>query len=225
MRQGSLLVVDDFYAEPEKVRSLALATAYHDVRDLNYPGFQSQKVFTSQSLEKRIAELIGEEIVVNHSKHSFGKFRVMLESTGSRLKVHLDGHADWTGLIYLNSPGTEQGGTGFYRHRRTGLDGPPSPDVLASFGYQNWRDFERAVVSPDSLSPEAWEMTDFVAMKFNRLVLFRGSQYFHCHTVSFGTDFENGRMTQNFFFDQKRNSPETIYNTGSSDSSEDPYHV
>ena len=198
-----LIVIDEFYENPDAVRNLALQAEYQDVVQLNYPGFQSRYSYSSDSIVHSFAKLIGKELSVDPAKLTFAKFRIMLESTGSRLKVHLDGESDWTGLIFLNPDSSCQGGTAFYRHKSTGLEGHPSNELALKNGFSSSDEFEKSIVEPDTLNPDAWEVTMFVGMRFNRLLLFKGNELFHCHTKSFGTTRENGRLTQNFFFNEK----------------------
>ena len=190
----NILVIDDFYKKPNLVRDLALKAQYKNVTQLNYPGFQSLHNFSTPSVIQKIEKAINSKIVLDPDGHTFGKFRVMLSETGSNLKIHLDGHADWTGVLYLNPNENCFGGTGFYTHKNTGYDGP-TKDI-------QWQQIEKDIIEPDTLNQQAWLQTGFVAMKFNRLVLFRGNQLFHCHTDSFGTNLQNGRLTQNFFFNE-----------------------
>ena len=44
-----------------------------------------------------------------------------------------------------------------------------------------------------------WEMTDYVANKYNRIVLYRGNLY-HASLDYFGNNIQNGRLFQTFFF-------------------------
>lgn len=197
-----LVVIDNFYSNPDDVRNLALQAEYKDVTQLNYPGFQSLKSYSSSPLIEKFEQALSRKLSIDHNARTFGKFRIMLEETGSRLKVHLDGHADWTGVLYLNPSENCHGGTGFYRHKRTGLDGVASSEQIKNLGFDDWDSLEKTIIEPDTLNGEAWEQTMFVGMKFNRLVLFRGNSLFHCHTVSFGSNKNDGRMTQNFFFNE-----------------------
>lgn len=198
----NLIVIDDFYRDPEAIRKMALHAEYRDVRCYNYPGFQSIHSYVSKEMCAKFIELVGRPLDISLHKITFGKFRIMLKGSASRLNVHMDGASDWAGLIYLNPPEQCEGGTAFYRHRETGLDGPVEGKDLERFGFETWQALEDNIIERDTLRPEAWEETMFVGMKFNRLVLFRGGSMFHCHTHSFGTDKENARMTQNFFFDE-----------------------
>lgn len=199
----SLIVIDNFYKNPTAVRELALKANYIDVRGNNYPGYQSEKAFVSEALKEKILSLLKEDVEISPEDLTFGKFRVMLADSGSRLKVHIDGHTAWTGLIYLNTDEQAQGGTAFYKHRQTGIYKVLSDKQAQERGFKSWEDLERNIIERDSLEPEAWLQEAFVAMKFNRLVLFRGDQLFHAHTCSFGDNIENGRLTQNFFLKSK----------------------
>lgn len=196
-----LIVIDDFYKDPEKVRDLALRSKYVDVTELNYPGFQSKSTFYSNRMVEKIAKYVHGVPVLDQTRLTFGKFRIMLEESTSCLKIHLDGAADWTGVLYLNPPHQCSGGTAFFKHNRTGFDKSPTPRQLKEIGLSSMEEFERIHLRPDSLDSSLWEQTMFVAMKFNRLVLFKGNELFHSHTHSFGKSFYDGRMTQNFFFD------------------------
>lgn len=198
----NVIVFDDFYADPFAIRKIALEAEYRDVRNLNYPGYQTVHSFTSKAVRQKFEEILGKPLDISHEDVTFGKFRIMLKESKSRLNVHLDGGFDWTGVLYLNLPRDCEGGTAFYRHKETGLEGAVQGEALAKFGCKTWDELETNIIERDTLRPDAWDETMFVGMKFNRLVLFRGGKHFHCHTHSFGTSKADGRMTQNFFFNE-----------------------
>lgn len=192
----NIIILDNFYENPQQVRKLAMTAQYKDVTQLNYPGYQSLHNYASNGVHQKIEKAINSKITFNPDGHTFGKFRIMLKETSSQLKIHLDGQSDWTGVLYLNPEENCHGGTGFYTHKLTGLDGP-TKDI-------NWHHTDKNIIEPDTLNQQAWIQTNFVAMKFNRLVLFRGNQLFHSHTESFGTNLQTGRLTQNFFFHEAK---------------------
>ncbi len=196
----SLIVYDGFYKDPEAVRELALSLEYENVIARNYPGFQSRYCVTNEQVQKKFEEIMNRKLHIVPEEMTFGNFRIMLKDTGSRIKVHVDGGPTWTALIYLNPDDQCQGGTGFFRHKKTGRIALPSDEEARELGYEDSEDYENKVIVPDSLDDSAWEMIDFVSMKFNRFVAFRGGEFFHAHTCSFGSDFKTGRLTQNFFF-------------------------
>ena len=102
--------------------------------------------------------------------------------------VHTDS-SDYSAVVYLSQGAGE--GTYFYRHKSLGLD-----YLLPE--HDSRPDVARAI-QRDTLDLGAWEVTQLVAMKYNRLVLFDG-RYFHSGAQRLdGRGFDDGRLTQNFF--------------------------
>ncbi|MGB0454092.1 MAG: DUF6445 family protein [Bacteriovoracaceae bacterium] len=200
-----LKVIDNFYKKPEEIRNLALKTDYINVKKLRYPGIQSRKSFTNLDLQKKFEDVLDTKLEIDPKKYTFGKFRIMINEPFT-FKAHLDGLTNLTGLVYLNPEDSCSGGTAFYRHRKSGLEGPLSQNEVEARGFSSNEEMFKELIGDDKYDPESWEMTDFVPMKFNRLLVFKGYHYFHCHTSSFGTDKESGRMTQLFFFNEVLNS-------------------
>jgi len=206
----NLIVVDDFYQDPLRVREHALRCNYSDVRAFNYPGFQSEDCFPANAIKTAFERLIGERLQIDEKSSTFGRFRLMYAHTASRLTIHTDSQSDWTAIVYLNLPDQCQGGTAFYRHRATGMVGLEAGYQSAS-SWKQIEDLEAQTVGKDTQNMEAWDVISLVSMRFNRLVLFRGFQ-FHSHTCSWGDAPENGRLTQNFFFNS------SVCSDGSTDS-------
>jgi hypothetical protein len=198
----NLIVIDDFYSDPLSVRALAESSEYSEqgYYSKNSPGIESDDQFYTQQIVSKFEEVLQERIIVDVDRNAFGRFRLAFAKDARKTRIHFD-NTKWSALVYLTLPEYCQGGTVFCRHKITGLDGPPSADSLAAMGYSSLRDFDFKVVAPDTLRPEAWETNCFVAMRFNRLILFRGSLLFHGSADLFGNSFQDGRLTQNFFFD------------------------
>lgn len=200
----TLIVVDDFYTQPERVREFALKSEYIDLSSKNYPGFESSHEFVSVKLVEALSKLVKAPISFDQTVGSFGKFRFINAHTTSRLKVHTD-RIEWAGLVYLTPGEHSSAGTSFYRHKRTLLEGPPTPEQYRTLAYKNFEDYEKDVILRDTLNHEAWEVSSYVSYKFNRLVLFKGSELFHSHSHGFGETASDSRLTQNFFFNLERN--------------------
>jgi len=118
-------------------------------------------------------------------------FRVCNESTEGAY-VHSDREAgDFTCVAYLSDHGTERTGTGFYRHRRTGMDRMPSFTEMA----QDPEEFARLKAEMVKGSDEDWEQIAFVEGKFNRAVIFE-APLFHARVPrhGFADTEEGGRM-------------------------------
>ena len=200
-----VIVIDNFYRDPMRVREFALSLEYENETVPNYPGFQSRIPALSQGAIDKLSSAIGDSIDLDICRHLMGYFRYITYSGNSRLHVHLDGY-DWTCVIYLTPNPAAGTGTSFYRHRRTGLIGPPSLAQMKVMGFQDFDDFEDQVVEIDTLDDSAWELLGHVENQFNRCVIFPASRLFHSHSSAFGKGIEDGRLTQNFFIQTLRDS-------------------
>jgi len=193
-------VIDDFYKDPESVRKLAQNCPYVPKAKghQNFPGVESVNSYYSAELIEKFETLLESKIVVSPRTNAFGKFRLSVEGDPSKTKVHID-NTNWAALVYLTSEDFCQGGTKIYKHRETGQLTFPNDDNLASLGLTAV-EYDHNVILGDSLKASKWEVIEEIEMKFNRCVLLRGDKLFHSSSQIFGADFENGRLTQNFFF-------------------------
>lgn len=105
--------------------------------------------------------------------------------------VHSDRmHGDWTAIVYL-SEHKETSGTGFYRHRATGLIEMPTFDDMKKSGI-----FEQMKGDMERGEEADWEQLDFVRGILNRALIFR-APLFHArcprHGLGAGDD-QSARM-------------------------------
>lgn len=200
--RSRIVVVDDFYETPDAVRSFALRCGFRSAGRYNYPGWQSDKAVASDALRCSFEELIGNRIRPDPRRLTWGGFRIVTGGSGSVTKVHGDSAVDWAGLVFL-SPEWEAGkGTGFFRHKLTGLFGPPSDSQARELGYESADEFELQVARRDMAVPEAWDLVGQTAPIYNRLVLLRGCELYHAPLGGFGDSVDTGRLTHVFFFDE-----------------------
>lgn len=118
-------------------------------------------------------------------------FRVC-NATTEGAYVHSDREAgDYTCVAYLSEHGEERTGTGFYRHRRTGLERMPSFAEMV----QAPEEFARLKAEMVAGSDDDWEQIAFVEGKFNRAVIF-DAPLFHARAPrhGFADTAEAGRM-------------------------------
>ena len=185
----ALIVVDDFYDDPDALVARARGLAYRREPGVNYPGLTADTFQDVPALMKRFATLLG-GIEIKY-RGAQGTFRIATEDDlKTRVStVHIDS-SDWSAVIYLNRAPLE--GTSFYRHRRLDLT-YVSPE-------QHRRPEVQGAIARDTLDPDAWEHLYEIPMKYNRLVIFDG-KYFHSGARGLpGAGAAEGRMTQNFFF-------------------------
>lgn len=204
--QSKLIVVDDFYADPDAVRHSALSSRFRSAGRLNYPGWQSDKSLHSEALREVFAALVGTPIDVDADRYTWGGFRLITEETGRHVKVHADTGVDWAGMVYLTPDAPMRAGTGFFRHREHGLSGPPSDAEARAMGFADATAFERDVARRDMADLSRWELESSVGPVYNRLVLFRGCELYHAPLAGIGDDPQTARLTHNFFFDEKTSS-------------------
>jgi len=202
--QSSLIVVDDFYGNPDAVRDFALRSEFNSMGALNYPGWESQKHFYTDALRVAFESIIGRSIDVETERFTWGGFRIVTASTGRLVKVHADSIVDWAAMVYLSPNMPTSAGTGFYRHRSTGLSGPPTDCEARELGYADASSFEQEVARRDMADLEKWELMSSIAPVYNRLVLFRGCEAYHAPLGGYGTCPEDARITHNFFFNERR---------------------
>lgn len=192
-------IFDDFVQEHSRARASALRSGFGSWRPLkgdlgldSYAGinFWGDHALMVKGLWERLGPVFPNDMF----------FRVTNPLTDKAL-VHSDrSSGDFTALVYL-SPDREGSGTGFYRHRETGLtDMPPLELMLQAPAF-----FEKLKVDMLDASEDCWEQIDFVEAKANRCVVFDAPK-FHCRLPKegYGDSDETSRMVWacHFFRDQ-----------------------
>lgn len=182
-------MLDNFLANPDVVRSSALASGFGswkpnkgDVGLDAYAGmnFWGQHSVMIRELYKHIGPVFPNTMF----------FRVTNPTTDKAL-IHSDrASGAYTALVYL-SPTKEGSGTGFYRHRATGLTDMPSLEQLKASPVV----FKKLYDDMLAASEEAWEMYEFVEAKHNRCVVFDAPK-FHCRLPKegYGSTDDDSRM-------------------------------
>ena len=200
MRGGRFQVIDNFYQDPLAVRELARTVEYHPEGDLRkkFPGEESTADYFSDALIEKFSRALGKEVLVDRTRNAFGRFRYARKADVRPTQVHYD-DTDYTAVVYLSLDRDCRGGTQFFRHRETGLDGPPSAQWLSERRLTH-QEFDAQIVLRDTLNSQKWELVEQCDMRFNRCVLLKGRDYFHGADHIFGDSFEDARLTQNFFF-------------------------
>ncbi len=195
----SLIIVDDFLSDPHGFRRQALALDYDPARKKgNYPGLMSGQALPIAGLDAAVSARVGVKLqAAAGTMHQY--CRLTLKGDTGRSGVHID-PAYYSGILYLNLPDQCRGGTDFFRHKPTGLEGVPTTDMaLAATGYTDINRLIEEVVNADTLKPARWERTMTVPMRFNRLILF-SPWLFHNAAPGFGDSKENGRLVHLMFF-------------------------
>jgi hypothetical protein len=176
-----IIIIDNFYEDPMKVREDALNLEY-DVKG-NYPGVRTKPVFYGD-MRKKFEDIIGRSIKYWPTDSYNGSFQYTTENMNSWIHRDL---TEWSAIVYLSPVAPKNGGTKFYSYKPTGKMYAQDKD-------------EESQMSNDTYNEDKWELVDTIGNIFNRCVLFRGKRT-HISDKYFGNDLETGRLFQTFFFD------------------------
>jgi len=196
----SIIIIDDFYPEPEKVRQIALDSPYPDPdNNYTYPGKNSQDKYYPPELHNRFESILNRKLTPAQPN---GYFRLSLESDSYRQDVHVDPSWEFGAVCYLNSSEQciDEGGTSFWMHNKTKMERCPQTDQEAKYyGYSSAKEAWWTTVYGEGLDRSKWTRYLLSPMKYNRIVIFRADLW-HSHNYNFGNSLENGRLVQLFFF-------------------------
>jgi hypothetical protein len=194
----ALFVIDDFLRNPHEVRAQALSLTY--AVGGRYPGLNSTEKLRIEGLDEVISSLVREPVRAPWTDDfSHGSCRVALASHDQQARIHID-QSHWSGILYLSRPEDCQGGTEFFRHKRTQTDRVPmDTESLKAVGYSTYKELQHDILDKDALDRSQWEHTMTVPMRFNRLILLQ-PHYWHTAGPGFGDSLENGRLIYLMFF-------------------------
>lgn len=187
--KNSFAVIDDFCENPAAVRQSALDSGFGTWRPNK--GEVGSSVYDGMSfwglhsiLLRSLCNVLGRPALPNSMF-----FRITNLDT-EKAYVHSDREsASHTCIVYL-SEHEQVSGTGFFRHRGTGLREMPSFEEMKQLGI--FDQLKEEMVDGDE---KVWEQLDFVRGVYNRALIFE-APLFHarCPKNGIGTSNEEGRM-------------------------------
>ncbi len=178
----NLMIIDDFYVNPDAVRNFALQQEF-SVKG-NFPGCRT-KPYLPDDVKSAIQFWMSFAGQITNWFEDVGYTGAFQIATASdRTWIHSDHHNMWAGVCYLTPDAPASSGTGLYKHKQTGQHSRINSDHE---GY----DYTK------------WELFDKIGNKYNRLILYRGD-LFHASLDYFGDNLHNGRLFQTFFFNTER---------------------
>ena len=178
-----ILIIDDFYRNPDEVREMALSLKF-DVKG-NYPGARTEcisdggwRLYIKEYLESLINKKITNFPYEYNTSFQF-------TTKDSKTWVHHDA-LSYAAVVYLTPNPEKDSGTAIFRHKKTGI----------MKHYEGAEDFNNQVTKE-----EDWEMVVEAKNVYNRIVIY-DSMYYHRSVVpGFGSTKHDGRLFQTFFFD------------------------
>lgn len=181
--QTSLLIIDNFYNNPDDVRNFALSQPF-DVTG-NYPGART-KSFINDGVKETIQHIIrphGGAVTDWIDQDGLtGSFQIA--TAHDRTWIHSDNFNTWAGVCYLTPDAPLSSGTALFRHKSTMKRSVTNSEDQSMF---------------EAYDYTKWDIVDKVGNIYNRLVMYRGD-FFHASLDYFGNDPTNGRLFQVFFF-------------------------
>lgn len=200
--QQSIIVIDDFYADPLQVREAALRLTYPEPSpDVFYPGRTSRESLLPPKSDEMFNFILRED-VAGAQRSTHGHCRFSLAGAKRPAEIHIDPGKTWAGIVYLTLDKDCRGGTEFFRHKKFGTDQAPLTDEEAKrvYGMETRHEVVRHLIYDDGHHLDRWEHRTTMPMKFNRCALFRPWMW-HTSGVDFGSSMENGRLVQLLFFE------------------------
>jgi hypothetical protein len=202
MSELSYIIVDNFYKNPLDVREFALNETYESCHLPRYHSrsFANIEIYNKiQNVIYPFAGRIYNFYIPGEKRKEFigdpfnGAFNYSIATQTSWF--HYDTlysgdtqesrrHFQWVGVLYLNPNPPKQSGT-----------------LIVKYNKDNIQD--RDIPFNDRYDRNKWKVIDIIGNVFNRLVLYRSSQ---CHGANnyFGTDINDGRLIQIFFFSTEK---------------------
>lgn len=176
----NVIVVDDFYSNPDDVRKFALAQEFSQRG--NYPGHRTAS-FLNDGVKETLATILRNAggLVTSWNEEDGGSGSFEMAMSSDRSWIHTDHYNTWAGIVYLTPDAPLSGGTGLFQHKKTGA-------IYA-------RDLPMPYESQDYTK---WQLADVIANRYNRLALYRSDQ-FHTSLDYFGNTKETARLFQLFF--------------------------
>lgn len=195
-----VIIVDDFYANPDEVRAFALRQEFqHNPSD--HKGQRTKQRFPFSGVKEKFEQLLGQQII-NWDNYGYnGVFQFCVG--GDTIVYHSDSQM-WAGVVFLAPDAPPSAGTTIYRSKATrGRTVEESLTLMSRTPGQprtSPQDCQRLMYEHKLLDRTAWEQVDVIGNVYNRLVLW-DARLVHAATDYFGSNKENGRLFQMFFFD------------------------
>lgn len=181
--QQNIIIVDNIWSNVDKVRKFALTLTY-DTENFGQH-FWRTPAQLDMGMIPVLEKYVGSTILRDHfwevppdpTKHHHMNmtFYKVINQSGDNAwanHIHHDG-ADWTGIIYLDPDMGPEVGTQLWKHKLSGDEfafGRTNHVKKNDGGYERF--WDKRCESPEEFIP-----TDYLAYKYNRMVLFKGGMF------------------------------------------------
>ena len=175
----TLIIVDNFYTNPDIVRNYALSLPFNVTG--NFPGARTRP-YLPEDVKFSIQHWMNPVGRITNWFENYGYTGAFQIATAQdRTWIHSDYFNKWAGVCYLSPDAPVSAGTALYQHKLS----------------KNYRRVDTVYEGYDFTK---WDLFDKIGNRYNRLILYRGD-LFHASIDYFGDNLHNGRLFQTFFFD------------------------
>lgn len=190
-----ILIIDDFYKNPDEIKVQALAQKFEEDERF-YKGKRSPYKHLLPYVKEEFERLLGVTITDWLGQPMNGIFQIT--SGNDPLVWHSD-NQDYAAAVYL-TPDADDMGTSFWRDKKYGCRRPPNhpmeEDKRQMANEDEMQNMCNEIYSEYNLThPDNWGLVDKVGAVYNRLVLWDAKLI---HSASQYGDKE--RLVQLFFF-------------------------
>jgi len=188
-QKATSVIVDNFYDNPDEVRKFAMEQEYVEGGlGRGFIGRRTVNQFLFPNLKERFEKILDRKIIKWEEYGMNGRFQMAW--AGEPLVWHCDSQT-YGGMLYLTPDAPYQCGTTLYAHKKT---------RARTYYDQGWDVEWGKEGGTTHLDGTPWEPVDVLGNVYNRLVIFDGS-CIHSASQYFGSDKNNCRLWQMFFFD------------------------
>ena len=187
------IVVDNFYEDPHAIREFALSQEFVHHKEY-HKGRRTEQTFIPKGL-KEIFEKIIQKKVTWCEGGANGVFQYC--TSEDPLVYHVDPQS-YAGAIYLTPNAPAECGTTLFRSKTNGLLSAPTDEDAKRLG-KTKEHLTAEVFGGGFYDKTRFEKIDVIGNVFNRLALW-DAKLIHCASEYFGTDKNDSRLFQLFFF-------------------------
>jgi len=191
--QKDLIVVDNFYENPDLIRSFAMNSLGFQPSDY-HKGQRSKERFYLNGTKEIFEKIIGRKIT-NWDNLNYANGVFQFTTAQDPIVYHVDSQT-YAAMVFLTPNAPVETGTAFYKSKFTGatsFDGTHDPEEFD-------KTFKGLNANLNFYDSTQYELMDEVANVYNRLILFNAKRI-HAATKYFGDEISNARFFQLFFFD------------------------
>ena len=193
-----LIVIDNFYDDPDSIRELALSCEYHPEKTSKsypngmapWPGKMSKESHAPNWIDAVVSKLLHKNLRQMRQIDS-GHFRISQATNECGMfdnMIHAGGSDDncYAGVLYLSKDQETTPGTLFYKQNSTGLDRLIDEAHLKDILLKN-----------EDKDVDKWTVHTVSNIVYNRLLIYPAYK-FHGIGPCFGTTNETARIVQLF---------------------------